>query len=515
MVKVMPGRGDIWAGVTGEVYMTAKKKKKSRGPAVTEPMPKKHIAVGILLGLLIFVMVIAGASYVMVANFYKTRFIKGTYINHFDCSNMTVEEVKTLITDEIMSYAINIEERDGITERLIAKDLGMAYVDDESVDQLLEEQNPYRWIFEFNKEKDVSISAISSFNEDIITESLQKLNCFDESVYEKPEDAYVKEGETSYEIVPEVEGTELDFDKVYEVVIDAVDRHEESVNLDENGCYKAPSVRSDDEELNSYIKKVNKYLKSVLHYDFGGEGRDITIDATKIKEWLIKGDDGLPELSKKGNPKLDESAIKAFVKSDMAKKYDTLGKPHKFKTHAGKTITLKNGFYGWRMNQDTTAEAMIKAIKQGKEQDMEVSYRYKAASRGEDDIGDTYVEVDITHQKMYCYKNGKLKVETDVVTGKPTKDRKTPSNGIWTIIYKKKDADLGTINDLGYSSHVDYWMPFNGNVGIHDADGWRTEYGGDIYKTNGSHGCVNTPKKAAKKIYNIVEKGTPVIVYGK
>ena len=29
-------------------------------------------------------------------------------------------------------------------------------------------------------------------------------------------------------------------------------------------------------------------------------------------------------------------------------------------------------------------------------------------------------------------------------------------------------------------------------VGFHDAT-WRNRFGGTIYKTNGSHGCINTP----------------------
>ena len=55
-------------------------------------------------------------------------------------------------------------------------------------------------------------------------------------------------------------------------------------------------------------------------------------------------------------------------------------------------------------------------------------------------------------------------------------------------------------------------LPFNGDVGIHDAS-WRTEYGGDIYLTNGSHGCVNTPYTEAEKVFNAIEIGDPVIVY--
>jgi hypothetical protein len=56
-------------------------------------------------------------------------------------------------------------------------------------------------------------------------------------------------------------------------------------------------------------------------------------------------------------------------------------------------------------------------------------------------------------------------------------------------------------------------MPFTGNVGIHDADGWRSSYGGEIYKTNGSHGCVNTPYEAAKTIFETISVGTAVVVY--
>ena len=76
-----------------------------------------------------------------------------------------------------------------------------------------------------------------------------------------------------------------------------------------------------------------------------------------------------------------------------------------------------------------------------------------------------------------------------------------------------KDCLSGEIEGEGYTQPVTYWMPFNGNVGIHDADTWRSEYGGEIYKTSGSHGCVNTPTANAEKIFNTVEIGTPVIVY--
>ena len=479
-------------------------------------MQKKKIKTWkiVVFGILVFILLVAAICYGAVARYYTTHFFKGTQINGYDCSNLTVEEVKEQITDEIMTYAINIEERNGITERLLASDLGFTYEDDQSVDRLLQEQNAYTWILEVFKERENEVSAISSYDKDKASEVLKGLKCFAEGNYTSPENAYVKEGDSSYEIVPEVQGTQLDFDKVLNAVLEAVDAHAESVNLDEAGCYLTPEVTSDNEELNKLVNSVNTYLSAKLTYDFGGDDRKVIVDGSQIKEWLKKGDDGLPVLDEDGNPELVESAIQEFVRVNMAKKYDTLGKPHEFKKHDGKTITLSGGFYGWRMKQDDTVAKMIEAIKSGEQKDMEVEYHYSAASRGADDIGGTYVEVDITHQKMYCYQDGKLKVETPVVTGKKVEGSETPSNGIWSIIYKKRDAILGEENNLEYRSPVDFWMPFNGNVGIHDADRWRSEYGGDIYKKHGSHGCVNTPRAACEKIYNIVSKGTPVVVYG-
>ena len=82
--------------------------------------------------------------------------------------------------------------------------------------------------------------------------------------------------------------------------------------------------------------------------------------------------------------------------------------------------------------------------------------------------------------------------------------------GIYGITYKERDA---TLRGEGYASPVSYWIPFNGNVGMHDAS-WRGSFGGEIYLRGGSHGCVNLPVKKAEKIYEYVEKGEPVIVYG-
>ena len=56
-------------------------------------------------------------------------------------------------------------------------------------------------------------------------------------------------------------------------------------------------------------------------------------------------------------------------------------------------------------------------------------------------------------------------------------------------------------------------MPFYENlVAFHDAD-WRYSFGGEIYLTNGSHGCVNLPPAAAAELFQITQVGDPVVVH--
>jgi hypothetical protein len=55
-------------------------------------------------------------------------------------------------------------------------------------------------------------------------------------------------------------------------------------------------------------------------------------------------------------------------------------------------------------------------------------------------------------------------------------------------------------------------MPIYKNIGIHDGS-WRSEFGGQIYRTSGFHECINTPYNVVKIIFEKIDIGTPVILY--
>lgn len=123
-------------------------------------------------------------------------------------------------------------------------------------------------------------------------------------------------------------------------------------------------------------------------------------------------------------------------------------------------------------------------------------------------IGDTYIEIDISDQKLKYFKDNKKVLSTDVVTGKdstPTKE------GLFDIYQKCTDVTMIGRNN-SYTSYSEYVLKFFEAYYIHDAS-WRSEFGGEIYKNNGSHGCVNTPYKKVKKLYNSVDLHTPVLIH--
>ena len=122
-----------------------------------------------------------------------------------------------------------------------------------------------------------------------------------------------------------------------------------------------------------------------------------------------------------------------------------------------------------------------------------------------------HVEVSIAQQRIWYYKDGELLVSSNIVSGQRYKHG-TP-RGRYRLQWKTTDTYLKGRNDDGtkYSSHVNYWMPFNGAIGLHDAN-WRSSFGGNIYTYNGSHGCVNLPYSTARIIYKNIKVGTLVIV---
>lgn len=246
------------------------------------------------------------------------------------------------------------------------------------------------------------------------------------------------------------------------------------------------------------MEQAQKDLAGVtVTYQFGDQSE--VLDSDRILSWLQEKEDG--------SVAIDEQQAKAFVK-ELAEKYDTAYTTRTFHTTGGRDIQIAQGDYGWRIDQEAETKHLLELLAAKQSATCEPIYAQTAAVHAKNDWGTTYVEVSLTDQYLWLYKDGHCILESYFVSGNPTRGHATPK-GIYGLTYKTRDA---TLSGEGYDSKVKYWMPFNRNVGLHDAP-WRKTFGGQIYRNNGSHGCINLPPANAAKIYENVDKNTPVIVY--
>ena len=124
-------------------------------------------------------------------------------------------------------------------------------------------------------------------------------------------------------------------------------------------------------------------------------------------------------------------------------------------------------------------------------------------------LGDSYIEVDFDNQQMTFIKDGRLVVNTNIVTG-ALNGHQTPT-GLYETHGKEHDVWL---KGDDYLVFVKYWVSVVGDIiGLHDAS-WRENFGASFYVYGGSHGCVNTPEEAMALIWNLAEDGTPVLMHG-
>ena len=123
--------------------------------------------------------------------------------------------------------------------------------------------------------------------------------------------------------------------------------------------------------------------------------------------------------------------------------------------------------------------------------------------------GGNYVEISLGAQHLWVFRDGECVVSTSIVSGSPAYGNCTPT-GIYSIYDKDRNCYL---SGEDYETFVSYWMAFTGAYGLHDAS-WRGYFGGEIYVYDGSHGCVNLPVDVAPLVYENVQVGTKVILYG-
>ncbi|MCI8365616.1 MAG: L,D-transpeptidase family protein [Eubacterium sp.] len=451
---------------------------------------KVLVIAGIIAGVAFLCLV--GLFFFNSREYFSGQFGRKTYISNTDVSSLTVEEA-VAVMNESKGFTVQFS-KDG---KVYDIDISDAVSREFSRDEVVECKDNLTFTeYLLGQEKDFQVKPAQSMVDEEKLRSILQRALPAETTNTK--DAYIDE---EFQLVPEVFGDQVNFDELIHNIKEGVNT---GLKLDYKleDYYIQPKFTKESENIVKTVEEISTYKKMKIVYQFGEESE--VIDWEKLKKYLVYNPDTAAL-------KLKTKWVNNFVRQ-MSKKYNTYGKTRKFKTTKDGTVKIHGGIMGWWINEDDTVKQLKKLLKNKKSKTVEPVYRNIAAQHGEDDIGDTYIEISIKRQHVWFYKDGKLKLDSKTVTGKLTKDRKT-TVGVHRIYGKQRDRYLGTMAVQGYRSFVHYWMPFNWDgQGLHDAT-WRNKFGGDIYKTGGSHGCVNLPYDFAGKLYDAISIGTPVVVY--
>lgn len=458
-----------------------------------ERRKRQKIIVGSIGGGIILLLVL----YFGMAFYFKNHFIFRTEINGWKVGGMTATEVEEKIGSHVEDYLLTVFDRDGGKHHVYGRDIACEYVPDGTVKKLLEEQNSFGWIISIFKQKEEKAALTMEYKEELLETAVKDMSCFQEENITEPQNAQILLGEEGYYIEPEVMGNHMNYEKVLEKVKKAVVNGEESVTLTDED-YENPEYTEDSEEITDAMATIDKYLNTSITYEILGEEQ--TIDAEQMQKFIQVGEDY--------QVGFNEKEIEKYVQS-LASKYNTYADVRSFKTSSGDTIEIGGGDYGWIVNKTEEAEQIKADMEAGEAVKREPVYSQRAFVEEKDDIGNTYIEIDYTKQHLWYYKDGALVVESDIVSGNISLNSGSP-DGVFKIVYKDSPAVL---KGEDYESNVNYFMPFAYNVGVHDAS-WRNgKFGGEIYKTSGSHGCINVPLEVAQTIYENAKVGTPVVAY--
>ena len=444
------------------------------------------------------------ATYMGLAVYYHNAFIYGTWINGIYCTGRSIQEVNDELAKNFTYEGVTVEDKDGGRYVISAEEISYQFDFKKALEIYQRQQNPWMWIDSLMGGHRVELAPVVSYDREAFEACFAALPFCRDDRTDRERRIEILRTPQGYELVNERTDV-LSVEQAKGAVLSAIEDSKGEVSLQEEGCYHDLELTAQMRETLDIWEKLEDFQNCGIVYRMGEE--EIPVDASVVCDWIALDNNGRFLFDESGGLQLKEHAIEGFVEM-LAAKYDTVGASRQFLSTRGDVVTVEGGLYGNKIDQEAETAYLTKAFYEKKREVHEPAYTQEAWKKGSEDIGSTYIEVDMTEQKMYYYVDGVLMIDTPIVTGNTSRRMGTPS-GVNFVYAKQKNRILRGAN---YASHVDFWMPVKGNIGIHDA-AWRGKFGGTIYQTNGSHGCINTPRAAMEQLFDMAEVGTPVVMF--
>lgn len=445
---------------------------------------------------LVFLVIIA--LYLIVTVIFSFIALPNTYVNGRNISYASKEEALRKPSEP---FTITITGRD---DRKAAIDLNDIDYRASIPKSASIDQNPFKWPLAFFNiaSDDFNFDYNVKYDEDKLEKILKSEPLVNK--VKEPENASLDYKDGEFKIIPEEMGNTVDYRKLTDNVKDAIYKHRDEIVLEDND-YINPKVTNNSKELAKLLEDGKTIEDMKISFNFNGF--DFKLEGENLIEMFD---------TEKGSFELNYDKLTSYVE-EIATETNTYGKDRIFNATGIGKITVNPGVYGFILDVPGTVDKVYELVNERNSGDVEPVYEKTGFTREADgsDIGDTYVEVDISRQYMWFYLDGDLVLETSIVTGMPDTTKWATNVGVGSILSKTPNTNLRGANFDGsrYVTPVKYWIPIGWDgEGFHDAP-WRGGFGGNIYYSNGSHGCLNMPPNLAGTLFDLVPHNAPVIVY--
>lgn len=446
---------------------------------------KKVIAIVVTVLISLFILFCAGYY------FAQTHFLWGTTIDDISCSLLSIEDAIEKINLEKGEEMVTFGFTNGQLYEVSLEQLGIR-VDESQITQIFEQQhlNP-------KATREYDLNGFILVDTEKLREFLGQIPELQKENMIEPQNAYIIWNETEFLIHKEVLGNVINFEEAMELALVKIKNNEKVIDFS-SITVETPEIL--EENLVEEVNQLNSVLNTTINFVLS-DGTIVTLDSNIIKNWVYQDDNGKFVIDV-------EVGIPEFVE-DLASNVNDANSYMQFVATNNDGLATVNVPIDVRaqLDKENQIAEIMSLLGNPKPIYMTPIYDRPLISL------ESYIEIDIFRQHIWFYKDGVLIVDTPCVTGNVSDGHATPT-GVFFLKNKNRNVYLEGFNNDGtrYSSFVKYWMRFNQGIGMHDAS-WRIYFGGSIYLTGGSHGCVNMPEEAAAITFENIDNTIPIIVY--
>ncbi|SFP45378.1 peptidoglycan transpeptidase precursor, ErfK-YbiS-YhnG family [Butyrivibrio proteoclasticus] len=486
------------------------------------------------------------AVYIGFGFYYMNGFPCFTWINGVYCTGKSVDEVNEELCKKYQYDGINITDISGAELYISAKDANVRIDFTDKLNSYLSDKNSFAWGYYFFENLIVNLSPDVYVDKDVIKDIIFKWEIFlddDEfniSIEKTRDSGYVLKDNLSKAPVQEA---------ISQAVIDSIKALKTEIRLyTVDGCYTEIQLNEEQQKIVDLYDKVNALQSCMITFKIADE--EVKLDKKIASSFILTEDDLESAKEEKVSKKLPGSGL--FIAGSKEEKFpedDIIVVEGFLMDSDGNLILSESRMYDflyelltshgteWDLvryrSGDADAEININSNSKGNGLVYDINSEFEflkaaylsgeamneevrtlqlsdsvAVFNAKESLGDTYIEVNMGKQELFYYAEGKLVMNMPIVTGNVNRGRGTPT-GIFSVYNKRYHTNLVGVD---YVSYVNYWLGVHKGVGIHDAT-WRSKFGEEIYKRDGSHGCINCPLDTVSQLWEVVEVGTPVILY--